>query len=256
MPVQYRYMVHTEGPALWPDHKPLEEVLDLQATTPITIWEGTYQGNPTPPQGTIFLRSWWINKNRYDPQDTTLRNKAIARWISWDTALKDEEDSAFTACTVGELLPDYRLLIREVWRERIQFPELPAIIEDFAKRYNRDLKLREVLVEDKASGTSAYQSLMKSAGAWLTEKLVAFYPTEDKITRANQAALWCRNDCILLPHPGDSVPWLLDFEDELFDFPGSTYKDQVDSFDQLILWTENLLSTGYHARNATKGNIQ
>ena len=52
---------------------------------------------------------------------------------------------------------------------------------------------------------------------------------------------------VLLPHPGPTAPWLLDFEDELMSFPQSTYADQVDAFSQLILFAENYLAAGYAA---------
>ena len=251
MPQAYTLRLHSNGPALWPEHKPLEEVLELEATTPVGIFEATYQGNPTPPQGTVFLREFWDGKNRYDPDDVKTKNIVVGRWISWDTGLKDNEDNAFTACTVGELLRNYTMVIREVWRERITFPELPDEIARKAWKYNKDDKLRAVIIEDRVSGTSAFQTLQKTGEPWLQKILVAFNPTDDKTTRANQAAVWCRNNCVLMPIPGVSVPWLFDFEDELFDFPGSAFKDQVDSFSQLILWTENLLSAGWKARQKT-----
>jgi len=55
----------------------------------------------------------------------------------------------------------------------------------------------------------------------------------------------------LLPHPSEHAPWLLEFENELFSFPGSAFKDQVDSFSQLVIYTENLLSEGLRARSET-----
>lgn len=245
----YRVLLHSNGPALWPEHKALQEVLELQATTPETIWECTYQGNPTPPAGTVFRRTWWDGKNRYDASDRRLSISCVARWVSWDTALKDEEGNAYSAEVVGELWPDYRLALRLVYRERLEFPNLPAVIASHARQYNHDGKLRGVIIEDKASGTSAYQTLAATSETWLKRLLVAFQPSGDKTTRAQQAAVWCVNDSVLLPWPGDSVPWLADFEDELFDFPGSTYKDQVDAFSQLVLYVENLLSEGWRARN-------
>lgn len=250
MPQNYRLLLHQRGPALWPGHKPLPEVLELKATTLEGVWEGTYQGNPVPPAGTVFHRGWWKEpETRFDAGDHKLVNLCVGRWISWDTGLKDEEQNAYSACVVGELWRDYRLGIREVWRERLQFPALPEKIAKFAHRYNVDGKLRGVIIEDKASGISAYQTLRTGADTWLANLLVAFMPTNDKETRAKQAAVWCRNGCVLLPWPGDAVPWLMDFEDELFDFPGSSFMDQVDAFSQLILWTENLLAEGWKARN-------
>lgn len=246
--MQARQVLLHDEPVLWPEHKPLPQVRELQATTPENIWEGTYQGNPTPPGGSIFRREWWRGKNRYDPDDRRLVNWVVGRWISWDTGLKDNDSSAYTVATVGELWPDYRLAIRYVYRDRIEFPALPGQIEEMAIRFNRDDKLRGVLIEDKASGITAHQTLMATAPDWLKPLLIAFNPTVDKITRANQAAVWCRNDCVLLPRPAPTVPWAVDFEEEIFDFPNSGYADQTDSLSQLIIWAENLLADGWYAR--------
>lgn len=241
-------LLHKNGPALWPGHKPLSEVEELKATTPTQIWEATYQGNPMPPSGSIFMKEWWSEKNRYDIGNIAPKNKTIARWLSFDTGLKDDVSNAYSACIVGELWPDYRMAIREVWRERLQFPDLTGFITGLAAKYNKDGKIYGIIIEDKASGISAIQTLRKTAPKWLQDKIIAFNPPSDKETRANQAAVWCRNNCILLPTPSEFAPWLMDFEDELFTFPGSIFKDQVDSFSQLVLWTENLLSEGWRAR--------
>ncbi len=245
-----RYLVHSNGPALWPEHKPLPEVMALKDETITSVWNGTYQGNPTPPEGTVFLREWWRRENRFDAGDMSLINACIARWISFDTGLKDENTSAYTAAVIGELWRDYRMALRHVWRARLQFPDLPAKIESLAREFNRDGKLRGIIIEDKASGISALQTLRTTADASIRPLLIAFQPSGDKPTRANQAAVYCKNGSVLLPHPGNATPWLMDFEDELFDFPGSAFKDQVDSFSQLILFTENLLAAGYEARKA------
>lgn len=253
MPQTHRLLLHRDGPALWAAHKPLDEVLELKQTTPEQTWQGTYQGNPTAPGGVIFKRKWF-RENRFDAADIGLSNLVIARWISWDTAMKDDEANAYTACTVGELMPDYRLLTREVWRDRLEFPDLPDAIERFARLYGDDGKLRGVLIEDKASGTSAYQTLMATANDALKQLLIAFQPVGDKPQRATQAAVWCKNNSVLLPHPSHAVMWLKDFEDELLSFPGSKFKDQVDSFAQLILYVENLLAEGLRARNVSSVN--
>jgi len=251
MPTTTKVLLHEAGPALWPEHKSNAEVADLRNTTPASVYEATYQGNPTLPGGTTFKRSWWLDPaNRYDPTDRKLKNLVVARWHSWDTALKDKADAAFTSNVVGELLPDYRMLVRYVFKERLEFPDLPAIIEGQASGGNQDEKLRGLIIEDKASGITALQTLAKNAPTWLQRLLIPFQPVGDKPTRAEQAAVWCSNGCVLLPLPGPSVPWLMDFEDELFNFPGTTYRDQVDAFSQLIIYTENLLAAGYRLRQA------
>lgn len=252
----FRVKLHEDGPALWPTHKPLAEVLRLQETTPQPIWLGTYQGVPVAQGMVIFRKSWWRDRNRYRPDDTTYKHRAIGRWLSWDTANTEKETSAYTSCVVGELLPTYHLLIREVWRGHLAFPDLPDEIARWSARYNRDGKLKGVIIEDAASGTSAIASLAATGEMWLRRLIAAYSPTESKEYRAQQAAVWCKNGMIWLPEPHDMVPWLYDFEDEIFKFPGSMYKDQVDAFSQLILYLEHYLSRGYDVARTLRQDTQ
>jgi predicted phage terminase large subunit-like protein len=225
----------------------LTEVLELKATTPELTWSGTYQGVPTPPGGYIFKRTWWKD-NRYDIQDQAVKNLVYARYISWDTAEKAKEEHDYSAFTVAELWPDYRLGIRRVQQMKLEFPDLTAEMEHQAKLWNFDGKLHGILIEDKSSGTSALQTLAASAQAWLRPLLIPFIPTTDKVTKGNQAAVWCKNGSVLLPIPSEHCPWLIDFEDELFSFPQVKHDHRTDTFTQLILYLEHILSAGYEAR--------
>lgn len=241
----YRVMLHDRGPALWPEHKPVEEIEELKATTPPLIWAGTYQGVPSPPGGFTFQRVWWRNKNRYDPNNPPV---IVARFQSWDTAETDSDTAAYSVCVTGALTVDYRLMIESVYRARLTFPELPPKIESLAKSALTKGGLKAVLIEEKSSGVSAYQTLKVSAPKEIARLVFPFLPKVDKPTRANQAALWAANGSILLPEPDGSAIWLMDFEDEIFDFPQGTYKDQVDAFSQLVIYCENYLASGLHKR--------
>lgn len=222
-----------------------ESLSNLDETTRLQLLNGLWV---TDPAGKPFIADWWIRKNRFDISDNKARNRAVARWVSVDTAFKDKDTSDFSAFVVGELTPDYRLFIRNVRRDKLQFPDLPSTIEFMAHRFNEDGKLRAVLIEDKASGTSAYQTLLRSAPEWLRRMLVAFMPTGDKTTRARQAAVWCKRGCIWLPKPSVHAPWLHDFEQELFNFPDVTHDDQVDALSQLVLYAENFIAEGHEMR--------
>lgn len=225
----------------------LRSLSELDEITRMQLLQGLWVTDPT---GKPFLAAWWgKGRNRYHLDDSAIRNQVVARWISWDTALKDENENAYTACVVGELTPDYRLIVREVWRDKMQFPFLPDAIKDMAAKWNYDEKLRAVIIEDKSSGTSAYQTLMHTAPQWLRDMLIAFQPTGDKATRGQQAAVWCKRDCVMLPFPDEDATWLYDFESELFNFPLSVFKDQADAFAQLVIYLENILATGWQARN-------
>lgn len=236
-------------PSLANPHLPPEEIEAARIDSVDRVFKQEYEASFVDDATMIFDRTWWLGQNRYDPNDETIPYRSIGRWLSWDTGLKDKDTNAYTARVVGELMPDYRLLIRNVWRDRLTFPALPAMIGQDAALYNVGGPIRGVLIEDKASGTSAYQTLQATSDAWLRPLLVPFMPSGSKEQRAEQAAVWCRNGCVLLPEPGSSVPWLLDFENELFTAPQSEFMDQVDALSQLILWVENLLAEGWHARN-------
>lgn len=196
---------------------------------------------------------------RFAADDPRLRAQTVARWISWDTGFKDTDNSAYTACVVGELTADYRLLVREVWRDQLTFPNLVDQITRVAERYAQDFTgvgegqrrlLRAVVIEDKASGISAVQTLRETAPPWLAELIVPFQPQGSKEQRASLAAVWCKDGCVWLPHPSDEVRWLADFQQELASFPSGAYLDQVDALSQLVLYVSRYLSQGRAARLA------
>ena len=244
----YQALIHSGGPALWPEHKPLAEVLSLRDSTPELDWEATYQGNPTPASGYTYRREWWEGKNRFAPDGRDLRGLVVARFQSLDTAEEEGASNAWTVDITAEILKDYRLAIRHVYRARMTFDMLPATIESMARQWNGDGLLRQVIIEDKSTGKSAVHTLRATAPAWLRGMIYPFKPQGSKETRAAAASVWCRNGMVLLPHPPEGAEWLLDFEDELFSFPQSAYMDQVDACSQLILYLENYLAEGWRAR--------
>lgn len=256
MPITRRVLVHADGPALWPEHKPLSEVLRLRDTTPEYIWHSTYQCVPVAPGGSIFKREWWANgQSRYFADDVALRNRVERRYISFDTAMTDKSSSDFTACTVGELVvpagrSGHVLLIREVWQQRLQFPDLLDAIRRTAGRYAGDGKTMAIVIEDKNSGISATQTLKSATeDAQLAQLITPWPATGAKEYRASRAAIWCLNGSVWIPHASAAAPWLIDFEDQLYAFPGAPHDDIVDSTAQLIDYVENWLSAGFAARS-------
>lgn len=238
-----------EGAALWPARYDEMALESIRSSVSDWVWDALYQQRPSAPGGSIFRRDWWADGlNRFDLADRAIVNRSVGRYLSFDTAFKETESSAFTACVVGELWPDYRMGIREVWRERLSFPDLVPAIEATARRHNADGKLRGVIIEDRASGTSAYQTLAASAPDWLRGLLVAFQPSGSKAERAKQASVWTRNGCVLLPFPSEQAPWLYEFEQEIYAAPFGQWLDQTDALSQLVIYTEHLLAEGWRAR--------
>ena len=100
----------------------IRSLSELDDVTQDQLLRGLWVVDPT---GKPFQAEWWAQgRNRYHIGDGKVKNLAVARYISWDTASKDREEHAYTACTVGELMPDYRMVVREVWRDKLQFPDL------------------------------------------------------------------------------------------------------------------------------------
>jgi len=228
-----------------------EKVLrDTEALLGINDAAGQLQQRPVPEGGSIFLREWYDRpQNRYNPADQRIYNKVVARWLFYDTAFKDEEQNDSTARIVLELLPDYRVILREAWWKRMQVPQVTADVNDNTVRWMYDGKLKGTVVEDKGSGIAVLQTLRQGALPKVAKLLKEFNPgTASKPERARRAAPWCERDCVLLPMPSDAVPWLLDFEDLFFQAPNTKIKDPWDAFSMGILFLEHYLALGWKMR--------
>lgn len=240
------------GEPLCLERYPLVKLERIKTSVGEAVWNALYQQRPRSAEGDIFQTGWWNGRNRYHITDQRSANRVLARWQFWDTALKDETTNDPSACLTFELWPDYRLAVRHVLNERIQSAFLPNKIHEMAMRFNADGKLRAIIVEDKASGTTAIQTVRATAPPWLAEMIQEFQPKGTKEYRARQAAIWCARDGILLPWPADGCPWLYEFADEqagqIFRFPKAAHDDMVDAFSMGIIYLENLLAQGWQAR--------
>jgi predicted phage terminase large subunit-like protein len=229
-----------EGALLWPERFGPEEIAKLKQTLSEIGIAGQLQQRPTPLLGAVFKREWFTARPVSLP--------CVGRYFSWDTAASIEDTAAYTCGIVGELAPDYRLFIRDVWRERIEFPQLQYAVEGQVKKYGgqKSSVLRDIIIENKSSGIQVIQS-MKQVSPF-AENVVPFNPKGDKLARAYEAAKWCEKGMVVFPPPSDDAPWLKDFEDEVFTFPNSKYKDQVDALSQLCDYLSYYLAQGLAAR--------
>lgn len=228
-----------DGELLWESRFPRKEMEEVRKALGERDYAGQYQQRPGASSGNIFKKEWF---SREKP------DKFIARFISLDTAAATKESSAYSVAVVGELLPDYRLFIRHVWRDKVEFPQLQKKVEELAWLYGTSL--HSIVIENKSSGISLIQTLQQSSSGDVADKLVPFNPPSslDKDGRCELASLWCENGSVILPPPSEEFDWLFDFEEELFLVPSSRYRDQSDAFSQLILYLEHYLSEGYQAR--------
>lgn len=220
-----------------------QSLAELDDVTRRQLEEGLWV---TDPAARPFDRAWWQGVNRYE---SAAGARIVGRYHSYDTATKTGQHNAYTALVVGEVTADYRLIIRDVWQDKLMVPHLADKVRDHAIAGNRDDKLRAVIIEDMSSGTGIVQTL-GLGNDWLSRLLVPFRPANygDKVQRAQQAALWCKRGCVLLPQPSAAAPWLHDYENQLFSFPDSENADMVDATSQLIIYLEHILAEGWRAR--------
>ena len=87
-------------------------------------------------------------------------------------------------------------------------------------------KANRVLVEDAGAGTALVQELRRQVYG-----IIAVKPDRDKISRMAVASAKFEAGQVLLPR---GAPWLVEFEAELFAFPGVRHDDQCNSVSQAL----------------------
>lgn len=229
-----------ENELLWPEHIGRKELDILKLPLSEIGVAGQFQQRPTPLVGAIFKRDWFTHRRASMP--------CVGRYFSWDTAASIEDTAAYTCGIVGELTPDYKLYIRDVWRKKIEFPQLQYAIEEQAKKYGgmKSTVMKDIIIENKSSGIQVIQS-MKQISVF-AERVMPYTPKGDKIARAYEAAKWAEKGCVIFPPPTEDTAWMMEFEEEVFNFPNSAFKDQVDALSQLCDYLSYYLAEGLTAR--------
>ena len=179
-----------------------------------------YQQDPQPPSGIIVKREWL---RYYDPNGRPDRFDQVLQ--SWDTANKDTELANFSVCTTWGI-KDRQLYLLDVFRQKLDFPDLKRSIRELANRYQAKI----VLIEDKASGTSLLQELR-------ADNFSIAQPAPDlaggKVMRLRAQTAKIEGGFVLFPK---DAPWLDIYTRELLGFPNSKNDDQVDSTVFALAW--------------------
>ena len=179
-----------------------------------------YQQNPQPPSGNIVKRAWlkW-----YGPAEQPGKFDNVVQ--SWDTANKDSELANYSVCTTWGL-KDRHLFLLNVFRRKLNFPELKRAVREQAELHTADV----VLVEDKASGTSLIQELRAD---YFSQVQAAPSIEGDKIMRLHAQTAKIEGGFVHLPK---EAPWLDTYVQELVAFPNVKNDDQVDSTVFALAW--------------------
>jgi predicted phage terminase large subunit-like protein len=205
------------GEALSPEREPLSVLENLKAQLGSDAFSAQYQQMPVPPGGAMIQRDWIKRYVELPPQ-----RECSLILQSWDTAHKVGPENDFSVCTTWFISHDGRRYLIDVWRKRVDYPELKAAVRNLASRYAAN----RVLVEDAGAGTALVQELLGEV-----DGILAVVADRDKMTRFSVVTTKFESGLVFLP---ERAPWLADFEAELFAFPGSRHDDQCDSVSQAL----------------------
>jgi phage terminase large subunit-like protein len=209
------------------------------------------QHDPRKRGAKLYDLAWWDGQARYSIHDDALLRRVVARFQSWDTASSLSDTAAYSACVTGDMVAyrgGYALLIRDVWRDRVEFTQLTDAIEKQARKWGFDVAPRphdRIVVEYASSGIAAVQTIKSlsatvraNAPTWLAPYVDRFPPLGSKDARSASAAVYARAGRVWLPEPDAALPFnLLQLESELRDVPNATYRDMTDALANLVSFT-------------------
>lgn len=185
------------------------------------VFAAQYQQRPAPLGGGIV--KWnWFQTYEVAPQ----RQDGDRLVQSWDTASKADEANDYSVCTTW-LVRGASAWLLDVFRAKLEFPELRRKIEDEAHRHRASL----VLIEEAGSGVQLIQDLRANS----TLNVTGIIPKNDKATRLLGVTPLIEGRRISIPK---EAPWLADFQREVVLFPNGKHDDQVDSLSQFLKWLD------------------
>jgi hypothetical protein len=214
----------------------IESLKEIRDFCTVQEWASQYQCEPRNNFGQFFLESQfrhlveeeslykWINKSG-EPQTIMTRDLRLRTFQFWDTALTEEEDSAYSVCITVKVWHNgskWLIFVVDVLRIKVDVADLLEKIQ-WKATLNKPLK---VFVEDVPGSKGLLQS-SKKAGVPLYGIKPAGKSKEERALTL-QYFYQCGSVFHLKRTLDNAMPWLADFEKELISFPGK-YKDQVDA---------------------------
>lgn len=213
------------GEALWPAWFGSDELSALQVELGTRAWSALYQQAPTSDAGGLFRRAWMQRRHVQPP---TLSYTLCSVDSAFKTGVANDYSVIATWGTDGK---DFYLL--DVWRERVEFPDLVYAVKAQAGIH----KPRAVLIEDTAAGQSALQQLRRETPLPLLPVKV----TAPKIARAAAITPFFEAGKVSLPA---GTGWLDAWIEEHVAFPTGRFDDQVDTTSMALARLALVANTG------------
>jgi predicted phage terminase large subunit-like protein len=183
------------------------------------VFSAQYQQEPVAPGGNMIRLDWFGTFDEPPPREQFI--KVIQ---SWDTGMTAAPTSDWSVCmTWGFERDEKKWYLLDVFRRRLNFPDLRRAVLELRRRYRADV----VIMEEAGSGYALYQDLRAKGDPWP----IMIRSTLSKEERFNGCLAEVEAGHFLLPR---DAPWLAELRQELKAFPQGRYDDQVDSFSQFV----------------------
>jgi predicted phage terminase large subunit-like protein len=165
-----------------------------------------------------MIKRHWIRHYAELP----MRKDVVQIVQSWGTAMKGGPANDWSVCTTWAQTISGQMHLLDVWRDRVDYPDLKAAVRTLHERWRPNT----VLIEEAGSAVALIQELKYHVFG-----LVGVKPDKDKIARMAVASAKFEAGNVYFP---EQATWLPDLEAELFAFPGSRHDDQCDSISQVL----------------------
>lgn len=232
------------GEALFPEHKSLEFLLERKQGMASASWLSLYQQTPIVIGGEIIKGA---DFGRY-----TVAPVIQFRKIYADTAQKTAERNDYSVFECWGLGEDRKLYLLDMIRGKWEAPELRRRAIEFWNKHaavTGQGRLREMLVEDKASGTGLIQDIKRGERI----PIKAIPRSTDKLTRVQDALPYIESGYVILPA---DAPFVSDFIAECEAFTADNAHDHDDQIDPMCDAITDMLSTAKRRQAPATGGTR
>ena len=217
-----RFHVFEEGEPLQPLREGPDVLAQIERDKGSLLFSPHYLQEPVSPGGNLIQRKWFRFVDA--PPD---RKPGVQIVQSWDIASQVGPNNDFSVCLTFLVWQNNYYLI-DVWRGRVQFPDLRRKVISHAQSF----KATAVLIEDAGAGQALLQDLQRSHPSDMPRP-IGRKPDGSKVDRmAAQSAKIEGGQVYLI----EKAAWLPVLLNELLAFPYGRHDDQVDALSQFLAW--------------------
>lgn len=232
-------------------------------------WAAQTMQSPRVSGGSLLRVNWLVRYDRFDVdsgvcghvwcQGKEIELKYLT--VFADTACKKGERNDWSVLELWGMGADGNIYLLDVFREKLEAPELLDESTRFLKRYDHNQQAgrrygwREVRIEDKSSGIGLIQQLKRSWGA----RVVPVQRAKDKVSRALSVLIPLRDGIVRIPSDSVAHPWLPAFLTEYAAFNKEMTHKHDDQIDPMIDAIETMGRSGglsiYDVVSNNKGSL-